>query len=265
MDFELNETERMLVDTLARFAQDAGAMDAAEQSAHGRRMGWHGAPIPEELGGFGMGMVGPMLVAEHLGAALSPLCWQRDAVLPAIALVALARAGQDGPLARFIEGEAIGFADGGLRLDGAELAHGDGPAVAAPLAELRAAATITAAADHLGAMQQLFAMTLEYSRTRQQFGRPLSSFQALQHRLVDMFVAVEETRALVMAAAMAASESRADAPHLAAAAWDKARTRGQQIAQEAIQLHGGIGMTAECRVGDYVKRMLRNTPAFPVA
>jgi alkylation response protein AidB-like acyl-CoA dehydrogenase len=80
----------------------------------------------------------------------------------------------------------------------------------------------------------------------------------LQHRLVDMFVALEEARALSMAAAMAATAARADAARLAAAAWDCARRTGAKIAEEAIQMHGGIGMTEECRVGAYVKRILRN-------
>lgn len=255
MNFELNETERMLADTLIRFVQDASGMGLEAQRSHAREMGWHGASVPEELGGMGMGLVAPMLIAEHLGQALSPLNWQSEAALPAIALTALAEAGQSGPLDAFLAGEGASYdiSDNGI-------SHADGPAVDAPLDRLQLAAEVTAAAYHLGAMQRLFDMTLDYTRTRQQFGRALSSFQALQHRLVDMFVAIDETRALVMAAAMAADEGRADAARLARAAWTKAQLSGQLIAEESIQMHGGIGMTAECQVGSYVRQILRNKP-----
>ncbi|WP_318779006.1 acyl-CoA dehydrogenase family protein [Paracoccus jeotgali] len=96
--------------------------------------------------------------------------------------------------------------------------------------------------------------------TRHQFGRPPSSFQALQHRLVQMFITLDEARALVMAAAMAASERLGSADHLAQAAWQKVEESGQKIAEEAIQMHGGIGMTEECFVGRYVRRILHNAP-----
>lgn len=124
-------------------------------------------------------------------------------------------------------------------------------------ASLKAAACVAAAADHLGAMQALLDMTIDYVRTRQQFGRPLGAFQALQHRLVDMFIALEEARALTMAAAMVATAERTDSGRVSMAAWECARRAGTKIAEEAIQMHGGIGMTEECRVGAYVKRILR--------
>lgn len=311
MDFELNETERLLHDSLLRFVQAEAPRDAAQDWGHAVAMGWHAAATPEAQGGFGMGLVGAMLIAESLGAALSALSWRDAAVVPALALAALADEG-DADCADWLEGFLAGdlavhsayldappaagelvlevvpegpeiglvllrYRKGGqghVALAGAPALRRDGPSrgnlrvdptglrcLALPAAlegRLDTAARITAAADHLGAMQALMDMTLDYVRTRQQFGRPLGAFQALQHRLVDMFVALEEARALSMAAAMAATAARADAARLAAAAWDCARRAGAKIAEEAIQMHGGIGMTEECRVGAYVKRILRN-------
>ena len=272
MDFELNETERMLNDSLIRFRENAEGMDEAAQWAHCCDMAWQCASVPEDAGGFGMGLIGAMLVAEQLGAALSSLNWQDAAVLPAMALVALAQSGQTTPLEGFLSGEtrfglvaSTAAADIVLRQsNGDEIRLDDAQLTASPALrrDLATAAQVTAAATHLGAMQQLFDMTLDYTKTRHQFGRALSSFQALQHRMVDMSVALEEARSLVMAATMAASEGRADASRLAAAAWQKAQRSGQLIAEEAIQLHGGIGMTEECKVGAYVKLMFRTVPMF---
>ncbi|AJE46111.1 Acyl-CoA dehydrogenase [Celeribacter indicus] len=305
MDFELNDTERMLSDTLDRFALSA----ATETGAHWQHcldMGWHIASVSEELGGFGLGLNGPVLVARSLGGLLSPLDWARDALLPAILLAGLSPddpraaqalddflAGTLKPVVAAADAEnrvslpktvnlALALTDGGTRLiwmeqpelTGAEtisvageetvsipLPDAPGLALSKDLTDrLRTAAHVVAAADRLGAMEKAFAMTLDYCRTRHQFGRPLSGFQALQHRLVDMSIACDETEALVLAAAMAATGDRPDAMRLATAAWARASDLGQRLGEEAIQLHGGIGMTEECEVGCYVKRMMARQP-----
>ncbi len=313
MDFELNETERLLNDSLLRFAQREAPQAAAQDWDHAVAMGWHAAASAEDQGGFGLGLVGPMLIAESLATALSPLIWRDAALLPALTLAALADEGHADCadwLAQFLAGDlaahavdlaappgaadqvrlAVAVQGRGIGLvllryhqDGREMvAIADADAIAADgsgglqvdpararrfaltpelAARLDGAAAIALASDHLGAMQSLLDMTLDYVKTRNQFGRPLGSFQALQHRLVDMYVALEEARALTMAAAMAATEARGDAARLSAAAWDRTRQGGARIAEEAIQMHGGIGMTDECRVGTYVKRILRNEAA----
>lgn len=311
MDFELNETEAMLREGVARFARTDGPRDAVTDWTQAVTMGWTAAATPEAQGGFGLGLVGPMLIAEELGAGLSPLVWRDLAVLPALALGGLAERGDEASfrwLDAFLAGDLTPiFAQldavpepqsvicpevpGGLPIGLALLRYRDGDCdclvmagdeaiqtddmtsgritvavdngrriVIPPdlAAQLDTAAQIVAAADHMGVMRALMDMTLEYVRTRRQFGRPLGAFQALQHRLVDMSIALEEARALTMAAAMAAGEARHDTPRLAAAAWDCTRRAGKRIAEESIQLHGGIGMTEECLVGAYVKRILRN-------
>ncbi len=111
-------------------------------------------------------------------------------------------------------------------------------------------------AEAVGTMQAMHETTLEYLKTRQQFGRPIGSFQVLQHRSVDMLVALEQARSMAMfAAVMAGEENAAERRRSIAAAKVQIGRSGKHIGQEAIQLHGGIGMTMEYSVGHYFKRM----------
>jgi pimeloyl-CoA dehydrogenase small subunit len=111
-------------------------------------------------------------------------------------------------------------------------------------------------AEAVGAMQVMHETTLEYLKTRQQFGRPIGQFQVLQHRSVDMLVALEQARSMAMfAAVMAAEEDATERRRSMAAAKVQIGRSGRHIGQEAIQLHGGIGMTMEYKVGHYFKRM----------
>jgi pimeloyl-CoA dehydrogenase small subunit len=111
-------------------------------------------------------------------------------------------------------------------------------------------------AEAVGTMQAMHETTLEYLKTRQQFGRPIGQFQVLQHRSVDMLVALEQARSMAMfAAVMAAEEDATERRRAMAAAKVQIGRSGRHIGQEAIQLHGGIGMTMEYNVGHYFKRM----------
>jgi pimeloyl-CoA dehydrogenase small subunit len=111
-------------------------------------------------------------------------------------------------------------------------------------------------AEAVGCMQVMHETTLEYLKTRQQFGRPIGSFQVLQHRSVDMLVALEQARSMAMYAAVMADEADpVERRRALAAAKAQIGRSGKHIGQEAIQLHGGIGMTMEYKVGHYFKRM----------
>ena len=111
-------------------------------------------------------------------------------------------------------------------------------------------------AEAVGCMQAMQDLTLEYLKTRKQFGRPIGSFQVLQHRSVDMLVELEQARSMAMfAAMMAAEENPIERRKAIAAAKVQIGRSGRHIGQEAIQLHGGIGMTMEYAVGHYFKRM----------
>lgn len=124
-------------------------------------------------------------------------------------------------------------------------------------------ACVAVCAMAVGAMEESLAITADYLRLRQQFGRRLAEFQALQHRLVDMHMALEETRSLVLAAAAALAEEEAPARRRAvAAAKIQAAQAALLIGQDAVQMHGGIGITAEHRIGRYYKRLLTCATLF---
>ncbi|MFG1391663.1 acyl-CoA dehydrogenase family protein [Xanthobacter agilis] len=111
--------------------------------------------------------------------------------------------------------------------------------------------------EAVGAMAALFDLTAEYLRTRKQFGAPIGKFQALQHKLVDMKVALELARSVAAAAAMAVDVADAEVRRrfIAAAKVQVARS-GRFIGQAAIQLHGAMGMTDEYGAGRYLKRLV---------
>jgi pimeloyl-CoA dehydrogenase small subunit len=111
-------------------------------------------------------------------------------------------------------------------------------------------------AEAVGAMQAMQDLTLEYLKTRKQFGRPIGSFQVLQHRSVDMLVALEQARSMALFAAVMVEETNPIERRKAiSAAKVQIGRSARHLGQEAIQLHGGIGMTNEYAVGHYFKRV----------
>ena len=118
------------------------------------------------------------------------------------------------------------------------------------------AAIAALCAEAVGAMSALQGLTLEYLKTRKQFGRPIGSFQALQHRAVDMLTAVEQARGMALYATMMAEEADPTERRRAiTAAKAQIGRAARAVGQEAIQLHGGIGMTMEYAGGHYFKRL----------
>ncbi|MGE8681053.1 MAG: acyl-CoA dehydrogenase family protein, partial [Achromobacter marplatensis] len=115
---------------------------------------------------------------------------------------------------------------------------------------------IALCAEALGAMQALLDATRDYADARRQFGRALSGFQAVQHRLVDMLLALEQARSLTWTAARADPADTRLRGRLASAAKARCGEAARYISQQSIQLHGGMGMTDELPVGHYVKRLL---------
>ena len=111
-------------------------------------------------------------------------------------------------------------------------------------------------AEALGAMQALLDATEEYTKTRKQFGQAISQFQVLQHRMADMYLKVEETRSLLLNAAIALDAGSGESAAACAALKVKVAEAGKFIAQQAVQLHGGIGMTDELCVGHHYKRLM---------
>ena len=143
-----------------------------------------------------------------------------------------------------------------VRLDADRLVGPKGNASEAIEAALDAA-TAALCAEAVGAVDALLVHTAEHLRTRKQFGAPLAKFQVLQHRVADMAIALGQLKSMACAAAMAV---QADEPvlrrRLVSAAKVLASQKGREIGLAAIQLHGAMGMTDECRVAHYAKRLM---------
>ena len=109
-------------------------------------------------------------------------------------------------------------------------------------------------AEMLGAAVQAFETTLDYLKTRVQFGQVIGSFQALQHRAAKMFTELEMTRSCVAAALDAADAGKTDLAELASLAKAKAGELVHMVSNDCVQMHGGIGMTDAAEPGFYMKR-----------
>jgi len=148
-----------------------------------------------------------------------------------------------------------------ISLSGVEVAradmlgeHGNAMPVIERVVEAGIAAT---SAEAVGAMEAMHAMTLEYLKTRQQFGKPIGQNQVLQHRAAEMLIALEQGRSMAMLAAMTVDEPDPTerARNIAMAKVGVGQT-SRFVAQNAVQLHGGIGMTEEYAVGHYFRRVM---------
>jgi pimeloyl-CoA dehydrogenase small subunit len=131
---------------------------------------------------------------------------------------------------------------------------GKGLAIVEQVIEAGIAAT---AAETVGAMEAMNEMTLEYSKTRVQFGQPIGSYQVVQHRLADMFMTQEQGRSMAMLATMMVDhDDPAERAHNMAMAKVGVAQAGRYVSQSAVQMHGGIGMTEEYAVGHYFRRCM---------
>ena len=117
-------------------------------------------------------------------------------------------------------------------------------------------ATVAISAEAIGVLDQLLSRTVDYAKTRRQFGVPIGEFQALRHRMADMFIECQLARSIVLMAAMKMHGTVSDAEKSSAVSAAKCRIAKsiRLVSQEAIQIHGGIGMTDELDVAHYFKR-----------
>jgi len=130
--------------------------------------------------------------------------------------------------------------------------------VDAGFATLQAAideATLAVSAEAVGIIRAMHDKTVAYSKERVQFGVPISSFQALQHRMVDMLMAAEQTQSLLMWCVMLNTADDAGARKAISALKYQVGTAGIKVAQEAVQIHGGMGVTWELDIAHYFKRL----------
>ncbi len=174
----------------------------------------------------------------------------------------------DGITLALVDAETSGLAiRDGRTIDGRRAAaitfdHAPATPLGAPGAGwpiLEAAADYGAAllcAEAVGAMDALFAATLDYLKTRKQFGAPIGSFQALQHRMADMFIHLEQARSMAMlAAAKVDSPDDGERRRVVSAAKARVGEAARFVGQQAVQLHGGMGLTDELPASHWFKRL----------
>lgn len=340
MQFELTETQQTLKNTVRKFlsAECPGAevrrlmeTDTAFDASLWTKMaeqGWTGMLIPEQYGGFGMGMVEMAATLEEMGRALLPGPFFSTVVM---AGTLIEQAGDETQKQKYLgaiaRGEAkvtVAFledppawtpqsvqlkartAGGGYVLDGTKLFVPDaavsdsiiliarlegelalfilardtqgvairpmhsidltrkvyevqfdgvrvasdgmlasGAAAVQALGRARAMATAGIVAEMTGGMQRLLDLTVEYAKTRKQFGRPIGQFQAVQHQCADMLVYTESSRSAAYYAAYAIQEGIPEAPLAVSVAKAYASEAYRETGNRAIQVHGGMGFTWE--------------------
>jgi len=353
MDFELNDEQRMLKDSLRntldrdysfeRRNARVAAGPSAEQWRTFADMGWLGAALPEEAGGFGGGPIESALVAEEFGRRLVIEPYVAIAVLAGRTLVACADAAMVPLAKRLAEGAArpvlahseyaagsrVDWIDtrvaeapaGGWRLNGRKSAVWGAPFADSYLVSARSAGEpggrsgvslfhvpadakgltltpvrlvdgswageleladvilpaearfgapggamevledayahgITAlCADAVGAMEAALWITRDYLQTRHQFGQPIGSFQALQHRMADMVIELELSRSITYRAIAYLGSDARQRQHAVSAAKVQIGKSAKFVGGAAIQLHGAIGVTEEYIIGHYFKRL----------
>src|SRR5918999_1361765 len=308
MNFDYNEEQQLLADSVRRFLQKDYDFEARKRilaSPEGwservwstfAEMGLTGLPLSPDYGGFGGGAVDLMSVMEAFGEALVVEPYlatmlgalavakggnekQKKEILPPVAEGKLRLALATGP--RGVIGapmaERIVFgSEGKLRIVGRDevqvrafrtvddLAAGDirldgkGEALAGGvLDEVLDFGAALSCAEAVGAMKFACDTTLEYLKTRKQFGVPIGAFQALQHRMVDMFISYEQAKSMACLACskMDQAEDARDRARSVSAAKIKIADAARHISQEAVQLHGGMGMSEELKVSHTFRRL----------
>ncbi|MBX6391565.1 MAG: acyl-CoA dehydrogenase family protein, partial [Frankia sp.] len=253
-------------------------------------LGWPSLAVPEPAGGAGQGLVELCLVAEEVGRAAAP----GPFVESALAAAATATGGApDDVVEGLAEGtlratvadadapgvvHAAGSVDHMLVLGSAGVrllppaaarrrvtmditrgwysvsVEGEGVPLDLDPAWWRAAMAVLTAADALGVGERLLAMTVAYTSVREQFGRPIGSFQAVKHQCAEMLITLKGVRAATYRAAMALDARQPDAPLWASVAKAHASEGISRLAGTALQLHGGIGFTWEHDLHLYLRR-----------
>ena len=141
-----------------------------------------------------------------------------------------------------------------IRIEGGERLEGASEAVFDEVLDFGAALSC---AEAVGAMKFACDTTLEYLKTRKQFGVPIGTFQALQHRMVDMFIAYEQAKSMACLACskIDSHQNAADRARAVSAAKIKIADSARHISQESVQLHGGMGMSEELKVSHTFRRL----------
>jgi alkylation response protein AidB-like acyl-CoA dehydrogenase len=289
VNFELSDDQRMLQDSLDRLVAGEVTADAIAE------LGLNMLPFPEAQGGLGLGAVEMMLVGEAFGRGLVTEPYLANVVMAGAALRAAgthdaiaALAAGETQFAFFNDHRLVLGGDTADRLvildsDSLYLADADdanrrnfklhngwGAAAVTPNAlaysqigdstgiasAVEQAAIAWLAANAVGAMSAAFDLTADYLKTREQFGKPIGTNQALQHRMAEMLVELEAARSMALYAAQIIDEPDADERARAFAAIKLVVNKAARfVGQQAVQLHGGIGVAEEHAIGRYFKHL----------
>lgn len=193
--------------------------------------------------------------ADHLLVTARTAGGQRDAAGISLFLVPKALAGiatRDYPTVDGLRASEVYFENVAV---GAEHRLGDADGAAPVVEAIVDHAIAGLCAEAIGAMRMTHEATLEYARNRKQFGVPIASFQVLQHRMVDMFMALEQSVSMAYMAALKLDAPAAERAKAVAAAKVQIGRAGRFVGQNAVQIHGGMGVTEEMKVGHYFKRL----------
>jgi alkylation response protein AidB-like acyl-CoA dehydrogenase len=221
-------------------AATAARRDGAGWRIEGEKLVVIGAPLADHL-----------LVSARTGGSAG------DAIGTSLFLVERAAAGVAVNAYRTVDGQRAGDVSfAGVLVDADALVGPEGEAQPA-LDEALDFATTLLCADAVGAMKYACDATLEYLKTRKQFGTPIGSFQALQHRMVDMFIECEQARSMAILAAcrIDAGAGARERSRAVSSAKVRIADAARKVSQEAIQLHGGMGMTEEMKVSHTFRRL----------
>lgn len=255
MDFRLTEERQMLQDTLRRFlASGAAPWDGLVE------MGVIAVLFPEAQGGFGGDGFDIMIVFEELGRAgadtplletvLAGTIWAEIDPNAAEKLIGGERASLRGEGGPEDLDTLLDIRDGALALTGGAPI---GPLPQGLLAQARARAIAAQCAEALGLMEAIMTLTLDYLRTRSQFGKPIGSFQALQHRMADLAIEVQQVRSAVIN--LCGNLDDPDRDRFVSACKVTTGQTARRVIEEAIQMHGGIGMTQDYALAPLVRRL----------
>jgi alkylation response protein AidB-like acyl-CoA dehydrogenase len=268
--------ERYPVERVAELVDSADGWDPSSWGELAE-LGWLGVSVPEEDGGAGLGFVEEAVLHEELGRALYPGPFfatvglalpglppelRRDAaagetrwsvaldgnLVPDLARVDRVLVERDGELvAVAAEGELLPTMDATRPLGRLADAAGGEPVGAADdlLPGLRLHALAALACEAVGVAQRALDLSVEYARTREQFGKPIGIYQAISHSLADAYVETELARSLAYWAAWSVAEGDEGAPVAVAAAKAAGGDAAVSTCERAIQAHGGIGFTWE--------------------
>ena len=232
------------------FAEPQGRYNLADlttvaaSSGNGYRLNGHKAVV----------LNGP--AADWLVVSARSSGGQRDAEGVSLFLVSAAAAGlsrRDYPTVDGFTASEVTFADVEVAADALIGREGGGLPL---LEQVIDEGILAVGAEAVGCMEVLYKDTVEYCKTRKQFGQPIGKFQVLQHRMVDMFMEHEQAKSLMYMAAMRMDEGYGPQAQKAASAFKvQVGKSGRFVGQNAVQLHGGMGMTDELNIGHYFKRL----------